>query len=153
IATTTPIVGQPITCPQTIVAYVCYHFSGPPGGWYDPATASGYTYAMTGQSLFTEILNFPSGFDQPFDVTSPGCSIPGSFSPGDSVDFVSLCGHGVSQFSVTGIDPTFDPSNPTAFPIQLLFDTPTADFVAAPLGPAGPVPAPEPTTLALLGVG
>ena len=96
---------------------------------------------MTGDSLFTNILAFPTGFDEPFDLTSPGCTIPGTFTSGDSLNFVSLCGKGVSEFAITGIDPPFDPTNSSAFPIELTFDTPTADFVAAPLDSS-----PEPAT-------
>jgi len=124
-----------------VVVDRCFEFIlASSGAWFDPATASGYTYQMTGGSLFTNILNFPTGFTEPFDVTSPGCTIPGTFSAGQSLDFVSLCGNGVSSFTVTGIDPMFDPTNPEAFPIELAFNTPTADFVAAPLTSAVPEP-------------
>jgi hypothetical protein len=117
--------------------------------WADPVTASGYTYQMTNGSLFTEIVDFPTGFLEPLDVTAPGCSIPGTFGPGQSVDFVTLCGSGVSEFTVTGIDPMFDPTDPGAFPIQLAFNTPTADFIAEPLGSA----VPEPSTWAMILLG
>jgi len=50
----------------------------------------------------------------------------GEFLPGDSIDFVSLLGGGVSEFTITGLD--VDPTNPTAFPIKLDFDTDTASF-------------------------
>jgi hypothetical protein len=60
--------------------------------WFDPPTASGYTYQMTDGSLFTEIVDLPTGFLKPFDVTAPGCSIPGTFEGGQSVNFVALCG-------------------------------------------------------------
>ena len=119
------------------------------GDWFDPATAFGYTYQMTNGGLFTEILDLPTGFVGPFDVTSPGCSIPGTFEAGQSVNFVALCGQGVSAFTVTGIDPPFDPTDPGAFPIELAFNSPTADFDAEPLGTA----VPEPSSVLLLGAG
>ena len=81
-------------------------------------------------------------------MIAPGCSIPGTFQAGQSVDFVALCGQGVSSFEITGIDPMFDPTDVEAFPIELAFNTPTADFIAAPIGPA--VPAPEPPSVLLL---
>jgi len=147
IGTTTPILPSPPSPPSRCLpvpvsgpfrpAAICYTFlGGPSGGWFDPASASGYEYQMTGNSLFTDILGFPAGFAGPFDVMSSGCTIPGTFAPGDSLDFVALCGHGVSAFTITGIIPSFDPTDLQAFPIQLAFSTPTADFEAEPLGSA-----------------
>jgi hypothetical protein len=128
----------------------CYKFTGVrPLLWFDPPTASGYTYQMTDGSLFTEIVDLPTGFLKPFDVTAPGCSIPGTFEGGQSVNFVALCGKGVSEFTITGIDPMFDPTDPGAFPIQLAFDTPIADFDAEPLGST----VPEPSTWAMMLLG
>ncbi len=95
------------------------------GKWYDPPSAYGFRYEMTGDSLFTSILNFPVGFENPFTV-SVGDTNLGEFLPGDSIDFVSLLGNGVSEFTITGLD--VDPTNPTAFPIKLDFDTDTASF-------------------------
>ncbi|MFP4123428.1 MAG: choice-of-anchor tandem repeat NxxGxxAF-containing protein [Coleofasciculus sp.] len=95
------------------------------GKWYDPPSAYGFHYEMTGDSLFTSILNFPVGFENPFTV-SVGDTNLGEFLPGDSIDFVSLLGNGVSEFTITGLD--VDPTNPTAFPIKLDFDTDTASF-------------------------
>ena len=133
----------------------CFEFDGATtNAWYDPVTANGYNYRMLGSSLFTGVMDFPTGFARPFDVSAPGCSIPGAFSPGQSVDFVALCGHGVSSFSVTGIEPMFDPTNSAAFPIELAFNTLTADFLATPLTES--VPEPPPTLLfgaILCGVG
>jgi hypothetical protein len=95
------------------------------GKWYDPPSAYGFRYEMTGNSLFTSILNFPVGFENPFTV-SVGDTNLGEFLPGDSIDFVSLLGGGVSEFTITGLN--VDPTNPTAFPIKLDFDTDTASF-------------------------
>jgi hypothetical protein len=95
------------------------------GKWYDPPSAYGFRYEMTGDSLFTSILNFPVGFENPFTV-SVGDTNLGEFLPGDSIDFVSLLGDGVSEFTITGLN--VDPTNPTAFPIKLDFDTDTASF-------------------------
>jgi hypothetical protein len=150
---TTPILPTG-PCPLKFLNFLkiiaCYGFSsGPSGSWYDPATASGYAYQMTNGSLFTEILDLPTGFLEPFDVTSPGCSIPGTFEGGQSVNFVALCGQGVSAFTITGIDPMFDPTDPAAFPIELAFNTATADFDAGALAST----VPEPSSVLLLSSG
>ncbi len=102
------------------------------GNWFDPPAVGGYTYTMDGGSLFTGILDFPTGFDSPFEVLVGGIS-QGSFSPGQQVDF----GAGVASFTIQGIDPLVDPNDPSAFPLQLEFSTATADFTMS----AVPVPA------------
>jgi hypothetical protein len=50
--------------------------------WFDPTTAPGSHYVMQrAGSMFTEILNFPTGFTSPFEVFSGGVDF-GSFGPG-----------------------------------------------------------------------
>ena len=109
------------------------------GTWFDPPVVPGYRYTMTSASLFEAILDFPTGFDAPFTVTV-GDTPLGEFSPGDVVSL-----GGVSEFTITGIQPMVDAEDAAAFPIKLAFDTPTADFVMAPLeaadiGPADMTP-------------
>lgn len=116
------------------------------GSWFDPANAYGYAYEMTGSSLFTSVV-FPTGFNQPFVVTAAGCTIPMTFTGGQTLDFVALCGQGVSGFDITNISPSFDPTNPGAFPVSLTFNTPTANFVATALDAT-----PEPATVAMAGI-
>lgn len=111
------------------------------GQWFDPPTTSGFDYIMTGGSLFTKIDDFPTGFG-PVTVSSGG-NVLGVFNPGDSFTFA---GSGVSQFSVTGINPLVDPSNTSAYPLQLEFNTQTASFDIDPLSPTS---TPEPSTLLL----
>lgn len=119
-----------------------FQFQDVPGGWwYDPATASGFDYAMTGGSKFTKILDFPAGFG-PLTVVAEGQTLGTAFKPGDLVDFGVLLGHAVSQFQVLGIDPLVDPSDPSCFPLKLDFDTATASFEMTAI--------PEPATLSLL---
>ena len=96
----------------------------PSDQWVDPPMAFGYRYEMISDSLFTGILDFPTGFDNLFTVIAEGTQLPGAFGPGDSVDF----GEGVSKFTVTGISPLVDGEQPDAFPIKLAFSTPTASF-------------------------
>jgi|GEM_PF-2544128 len=126
------------------------------GRWLDPPTAYGFEYAMLSDSLFTQILGFPTGFSNPFTITV-GNRVLGQFQPGDTVDFVALLGQGVSSFSLTGINPLVDPDNPTAFPLQLAFNTNTADLTMTALSANQPESVPEPSTvlgsLLFLGLG
>ncbi len=104
--------------------------SGPSGRWFDPPAASGFDFTMTSASLFTSILNFPTGIDgdNSFQVWVND-QLFGNFNVGESVNF----GAGVSSFRITGIDPTVDGGDPMAFPIQLEFDTPSASFTMVPI--------------------
>ena len=114
--------------------------------WFDPPSAYGFKFEMVSDSLFTSILNFPLGFDNPFTVLV-GDEVVGEYGPGDSVDFASLFDGGVSEFTVTGLD--VDPSDPTVFPIQLDFNTDTASFDMIALfneeDPNDPASVPEPS--------
>lgn len=114
------------------------------GRWYDPPVTDGYTFQTTDGSKFTDILNFPSGFDHYFSVLVGG-NVIGSFGAGDSVNFQSLVGADVTEFQILGISPNVDAGDPLAFPIQLAFSTPTASFTMNPV--------PEPATAALLAAG
>ncbi len=104
--------------------------SGPSGRWFDPPAASGFDFTMTSGSLFTSILNFPTGIDgdNSFQVWVND-QLFGNFNVGESVNF----GAGVSSFRITGIDPSVDGGDPMAFPIQLEFDTPSASFTMVPI--------------------
>ncbi|MBI3654211.1 MAG: hypothetical protein HY231_24535 [Acidobacteria bacterium] len=93
-------------------------------GWIDPPAAFGFKYSMTSASLFTAILDFPTGFNNLFTVSVGGIII-GTFGPGQSVVFP---GAGVSEFTITGINPLADTDDPTAFPLNLAFNTPTASL-------------------------
>lgn len=105
----------------------------PSGLWYDPPTNYGFEFEMLGDSLFTNIVNFPFGIDSDniFTVFANGQNL-GEFSPGESVNFAALLGSGVSKFVVAGID-SITPDDPTAFPIQLAFNTETASFRMSPI--------------------
>ncbi len=72
----------------------------------------------------------------------------GEFGPGETVDFVSLLGAGVSSFTISGIEPLVDAEDPLAFPIALAFNTPTASFTMTAV-----VPEPGAASLALVGAG
>jgi hypothetical protein len=114
------------------------------GAWVDPPSASGFAYQATGGTLFTGIQGFPSGFSQAFTVTVGG-TVVGAYSPGQSVTFSSP----VSEFSITGISPLVDSSNPSAFPLAIDFSNPSGNsFTMTSLSSV-----PEPSRLVgLLGI-
>jgi len=100
----------------------------PQPSWYDPAPTNGYRFtAFDGR--FLAIEDFPPGFDAAFDVNVGGTHF-GPFGPGQRVDFPG----GVTEFTITGIRPTVDGSNPLAFPIKLSLDTVGSTFAMVPLG-------------------
>jgi hypothetical protein len=100
--------------------------------WYDPHTTYGFEFQALDDTLFTEILDFPIGDDNRFTV-SVGDTILGEFSPGESLDFVSLFGHGISNFKITDIDSLFGSTQETAFPIQLAFNDRIGSFKMRPI--------------------
>jgi PEP-CTERM motif len=120
------------------------------GRWNDPPTAYGFRYEMTSDSLFTQILDFPTGFAKPFSVLVKDVLL-GEFAAGNSVNFsdysrllgnLLVGGSGVKEFSVTGLN--VDPTNPTAFPLKLDFNTDRANFnMSAILNEAEAVPEPS----------
>lgn len=107
---------------------------GPTGNWFDLPLALGYEFQQTGGSRFTDVLTLPIGIDGDglFEVQVGNQSL-GQFAEGAGVDFVQLLGAGVPAFRIVGIDPAVDATDVEAFPVQLAFDTATADFTMAPL--------------------
>jgi hypothetical protein len=121
-------------------------FSDVPGcRWYDPHTTYGFEFQALEDTLFTEILDFPVGDDNRFTV-SVGDRILGEFGAGDSVDFTSLFGSGISNFKITGIDSLFGSTEETAFPIQLAFNDRIGSFKMRPISAPEPQPVPESTS-------
>jgi secreted trypsin-like serine protease len=131
------------------------YFSNVPSGlWYDPLTTYGLRYEALGDTLFTNILNFPTGIaaDNQFTV-SVGNNILGNFSPGQSVDFTSLLGSGVSQFTVTIASLL---ANTNDVPFQLAFNNARGSFRMQEFTSDAPSEAvPEPSSIlgSLLGLG
>lgn len=118
------------------------------GLWFDPPITTEYTYSMLSLgSLFTAILDFPTGFEDPFEVVVDGVSL-GHYLPGEMADFSGFPGGGVSEFVVRGINPGVDVEDAAGFPLRLAFNTPTANFVMIPTGIV-----PEPSALLLASVG
>lgn len=135
---------NPITPIGTCGQAGCFIFVGmPAGGWYDPALANAYTFTTQG-GTFTSINDFPTGFSQPFIVSVGGVEL-GSFGPAQSVDFPN---GGVTQFTISGIDPAVDGTDPTSFPIDLSLSTLGESFTMQAIT-SSPASVPEPSTLAL----
>ncbi len=102
--------------------------NAPTGQWVDPPLVPGYEYIMdSADTLFTAILEFPIGFDQPFEVVADGVVL-GSFDVDEGVNFLDLLGHGVDRFTVRGISPLVDAEDPAGFPLRIAFDADTASF-------------------------
>ncbi|MGK7955144.1 MAG: PEP-CTERM sorting domain-containing protein [Crocosphaera sp.] len=138
--------SNPILPGETLIGGGFRFVEVPSGNWFDPPATSGFTYTMeTPGSFFTEILGFPSGFNNPFSVLVDGEN-KGSFTPGENYTFDP----GVTSFSITGIDPLVDGQDPLAFPIQLSFNTNTATFTQIPIEASTSVP--EPSTIIGLGI-
>jgi len=119
------------------------------GLWFDPPITDEYTYTMSSPgSLFTAILDFPTGFADPFEVVVGGNSL-GYFLSGQMADFSAFPGGGVSEFVVRGINPGVDVEDAAGFPLRIAFNTPTANFV---MTPTGIVPEPGAMLLVTLGI-
>ncbi|WP_017651336.1 hypothetical protein [Fortiea contorta] len=115
--------------------------------WYDPHTTYGFEFQALDDTLFTEILDFPIGDDDRFTV-SVGDRILGEFGAGDSVDFVSLFGSGISNFKITDIDSLLGSTAETAFPIQLAFNDRRGSFKMRPISQeTSPQSTPESTSV------
>jgi len=111
-------------------------FDAPSYKWFDPVTTYGLEFQALGDTLFTDIFNFPTGLDANnlFTVVVDGTVI-GEFSPGEWVDFTEDFGEGVSTFQILGIDP-LDGAEATDIPFQLAFNGQTGDFRVRALSPA-----------------
>ena len=121
--------GGPLSSPTNPIFPVsqcgpsCYNFVSPiTPEWYDPPLAGAYTF-ISQNGKFTSINAFPTGFSGSFLVSTPTGNL-GSFGSGQSVQFAG----GTSQFTVSGISPGVDGTNPIAFPINLSLDTAGATF-------------------------
>lgn len=106
-----------------------YFFDVPTGLWFDPPTTYGFKFEALDDSLFTSLLDFPISVaaDNLFTV-SVANQILGNFTPGQSVDFVSLLGHGVSEFTVTIASLLANTNTTTDVPFQLAFDRDNGSF-------------------------
>ena len=99
-----------------------------PDKWFDPPFVPSFTYTAQPGTLFSQILDFPTGFSDPFTVAVQGSTL-GQFGPGESVSFAGFPSGGVSEFTVSGIDPLVDAEDPRGFPLQIGFTTSTGSFI------------------------
>jgi hypothetical protein len=96
-----------------------------PGRWVDPPLASAYEYTMLGGAHCTAIADFPTGFAAPFSVIADGTPVPGTFGPGDTLEFPAP---GVTSFVVMGIQPGTDSTRGYAFPLRIATDEEIVSF-------------------------
>ncbi|MBS1827446.1 MAG: PEP-CTERM sorting domain-containing protein [Acidobacteria bacterium] len=116
-------------------------------GWVDPIVANAYRYETLDGSHFLSLNGFPSGFGAPFQLYS-GSTFLGSFGPGDQFVFAN---GGVTEFTIRGITPSVDGSNPAAFPIQVVMDTAGTQLKSTAFFQSE-TNVPEPSTLTVLGL-
>ncbi|MCX6594230.1 MAG: PEP-CTERM sorting domain-containing protein [Acidobacteria bacterium] len=120
------------------------------GMWFDPPALDGFTFkggvrADLTMTLFSGI-EFPLGFVGDFTLLDAQQKSLGTFSGGSKYTFSSP----VSEFSIVGINPAPDYSDPSAFPLWIEFDQPTGVFSMAQFDPLPPPPTgavPEPSAL------
>jgi hypothetical protein len=121
-----------------------FHFTSVPSGrWVDAPLGPEITFTADGDTRFSSIAGFPTGFGDLFTL-SVGGGVVGQFSAGQTFNFQSFPGGGVTGFEISGVN-----SNALAllqsapgFPLKLAFTTPTGSFAATTV--------PEPATTLLL---
>jgi hypothetical protein len=118
----------------------------PPGSWFDPPFADGFTFSLAGGGTFIEVAPPPASFGfVPVELIIGG-SIIDILDPGESFVF----GPGVTTFSLEGISPLVDAADPTAFPTFLDFTGPATNLTMTALVSS---PVPEASTMVLLSTG
>jgi hypothetical protein len=122
-------------------------FANPaPGLWFDPLLADGFTYTLDGQATFIEVASPPASFGfGPVKVVVGGVVVD-LLNPGEDFFF----GPGVTSFSLEGISPFVDATDPQAFPTFLDFTGQAADLTMTAIEIEA---VPEPSTWLLLSTG
>jgi hypothetical protein len=104
--------------------------NAPCGEWFAvPTFGPRVQFTMRGDSVFKEIANFPSGSTFLLEV---GGVTHGPFTNGQSFSFAHDAGRGATQFTMFAQTNTVLPLRP----VQLVFDTPFADFEAQVSAPS-----------------
>ncbi len=98
--------------------------------WVAAPLASTLEFQANGDTTFSRIEEFPTGFSEPFAVLVGGSPL-GTFNPGDSLDFLSLLGSGVTSFTISGIDYLNSPQPPSTLPLKLAFASSSGSFTVA----------------------
>jgi len=125
-----------------------------PRRWFDPPDSWGYVYELIGGDTFLGVKPPPVSFGfQPVGLYINDTLIT-MLDPDELFDFVTGGYGSVSKFSLKGISPLVDGTDPSAFPTWLDFTTAhnstlTMTPILAPTSSAVPLPG----TLALLGLG
>jgi Matrixin len=109
------------------------------GSWFDPSSYRELHFSAAAGTTFSQIAEFPAGFENAFTLTVDG-SVIGQFTGGQSFSFTAFPGGGVSEFVISGINEPINTSN--GFPIKLAFTSPTGSFTT--------IGVPEPATQMLL---
>lgn len=138
----------PTGCPLLLVRCTGpYTFANPtPGTWFDPAPSSSFSYALQGGGDFTVVGAPPASYGfGPMDVVVAG-HVVDTLDPGDFYNF----GPGVSAFTLTGITPPADASDPASFPTYLDF---TGDPTLLTMTPLAPILEPSIWAVMLVGFG
>jgi hypothetical protein len=119
----------------------------PPRRWFDPPSASGFTYELFGGALFTEVGAPPDSFGfGTLEVYDPTDTLLTTLAPGATYSFLTP----VSKFSIRGISlDTAAADFTTAFPTFLDWSGTADSMVMTPI--ISDVP--EPGTFVLLGAG
>lgn len=118
------------------------YFDAPSGSWFEHPLGTAIEYQAGVGVLFTRILSLPASTDTDglVRIEADGADL-GVFAVGEIVDF----GVGVSRFVIRDVEVAIDALDPEAFPVQLEFDAPIADFEV--------ITVPEPGGVVLLGAG
>lgn len=119
------------------------------GAWFDPPSASGFTYAGTNGTLFTGVGLPTLPGQASYDVCwGNGFGQCATVNAGSQYFFLNA----LDAFRVSGIVAPVDPTDASAFPTQLYFEQGTGNsFTMTAVLPATETP--EPTTWALTGIG
>lgn len=128
--------------PDDIVGGSFRFNDAPQEGWFDPPATSGFHYETDGASNFVSMY-LPDYFLVPdADGEYVVSSVHGDVTvfAGNFYTFPAP----VTEFTITGIDPTVDGGDPLAFPLYLTFDEFMNTFTQTPTA------IPEPATVVLL---
>ena len=119
------------------------------GAWVDPLPTDSLYYQMAGDSLFTGFRAPSTSFGNLMVEDLNGNILGSQVLPDGFVNFLTP----INGFRIFGFDPLIDGENPLAFPLQLFFNTSSADFLVGPAPITQLASAvPEPSTYGMIGL-